>query len=152
MRSTARKERAALDGSLRAPRPKVAAPALTLWFDELTMEDLPKVGGKNASLGVLSRDLAFADIPVPVGFAVTTEAFRQFLRANALEGEIRDRIERMQRGSLSREEAGEAIREAIRAGVMPAPVREAIARAYRALVLRVPARPTGPTSEKRNNP
>lgn len=133
MRSTARKERVALDGPLRAPRPKAAAPALILWFDELRMEDLPRVGGKNASLGVLSRDLASADIPVPVGFAVTTEAFRQFLRANALEGEIRDRIERMQRGSLSREAAGEAIREAIRAGTMPAPVREAIAGAYRAL-------------------
>ncbi|MEM2990533.1 MAG: PEP/pyruvate-binding domain-containing protein [Halobacteria archaeon] len=40
---------------------------IVLWFDELTKEDIPLVGGKNANLGELIK----AGIPVPPGFAIT---------------------------------------------------------------------------------
>lgn len=56
-----------------------------VWFDQLGKEHVPLVGGKNASLGELMR----AGIPVPPGFALTTDAYRRFIEEAGLEGEIR---------------------------------------------------------------
>ena len=41
------------------------------WFDELGMKDVPLVGGKNASLGELIRNLSSKGVNVPNGFAIT---------------------------------------------------------------------------------
>lgn len=60
-----------------------------LWFDEITLKDLPKVGGKNASLGEMIRHLAGMGIKVPEGFAITTKAFRQFVDNSGLEEKIK---------------------------------------------------------------
>lgn len=54
------------------------------WFDEVTLTDLPLVGGKNASLGEMIRNLSASSIKVPRGFAVTTKAYEHFLRSNNL--------------------------------------------------------------------
>ncbi len=51
------------------------------WFDEMTLEDVPLVGGKNASLGEMYRELAPVGVMVPNGFAVTAEAYRDMLTA-----------------------------------------------------------------------
>ena len=53
------------------------------WLDTVTLDDIPLVGGKNASLGELAGSLS-ADIEVPEGFAVTAEAYRDLLESNAL--------------------------------------------------------------------
>jgi pyruvate, water dikinase len=53
------------------------------WFDEVGLDDLALVGGKNASLGELTRSLGSA-IKVPEGFAVTSEAYRRFIEKNGL--------------------------------------------------------------------
>ena len=53
------------------------------WLDTVTLDDIPLVGGKNASLGELAGSLS-ADIKVPEGFAVTAEAYRDLLEKNAL--------------------------------------------------------------------
>ncbi|TAK65118.1 phosphoenolpyruvate synthase [Methylobacter sp.] len=54
------------------------------WFNELTIEDIPSVGGKNASLGEMYRELIPQGIRIPNGFAVTAEAYRYVLdQANA---------------------------------------------------------------------
>ncbi len=50
-----------------------------LWFNELTIEDVPLVGGKNASLGEMYRELKPQGIQIPNGFAVTAEAYRYVL-------------------------------------------------------------------------
>lgn len=56
------------------------------WFNELTIEDVPLVGGKNASLGEMYRELTQQGILIPNGFAVTAEAYRYVLdQANAWE-------------------------------------------------------------------
>ena len=52
---------------------------LILWFDEIGIEDLPLVGGKNASLGEMRRELAPKGINVPNGFAITVNAYRYLL-------------------------------------------------------------------------
>lgn len=49
------------------------------WFDELTIDDIPLVGGKNASLGEMYRELNGQGVKVPNGFAVTAEAYRYLL-------------------------------------------------------------------------
>ncbi|MGZ8201242.1 MAG: phosphoenolpyruvate synthase [Methylosarcina sp.] len=49
------------------------------WFKELTIEDIPLVGGKNASLGEMYRELTPQGIPIPNGFAITAEAYRHML-------------------------------------------------------------------------
>lgn len=54
------------------------------WFDELTIDDIPLVGGKNASLGEMYRELGAEGIYVPNGFAITAEGYRYLLdRADA---------------------------------------------------------------------
>jgi pyruvate,water dikinase len=49
------------------------------WFDELTIDDVPLVGGKNASLGEMYRELTPQGIKIPNGFAITAEAYRYVL-------------------------------------------------------------------------
>lgn len=49
------------------------------WFNELTIQDIPLVGGKNASLGEMYRELATEGVIVPNGFAITAEAYRDML-------------------------------------------------------------------------
>ncbi len=57
------------------------------WFSELGVEDVPIVGGKNASLGEMYRELGRAGVRVPNGFAVTADAYRYVLdRSDAWPG------------------------------------------------------------------
>jgi pyruvate,water dikinase len=49
------------------------------WFNELTIDDVPLVGGKNASLGEMYRELTMQGIRIPNGFAITAEAYRYVL-------------------------------------------------------------------------
>ncbi|MGJ0493219.1 phosphoenolpyruvate synthase [Methylobacter sp.] len=49
------------------------------WFNELTIDDVPLVGGKNASLGEMYRELTPQGIKIPNGFAITAEAYRYVL-------------------------------------------------------------------------
>ena len=48
--------------------------AFVLWFDELGIEDVPLVGGKNASLGEMYQNLTKKGVKIPNGFAVTAYA------------------------------------------------------------------------------
>jgi pyruvate,water dikinase len=61
------------------------------WLKDLSMADLPRVGGKNASLGEMIRGLSAAGVRVPGGFATTAAAFHAFL-AGGLERRISERI------------------------------------------------------------
>ena len=54
----------------------------TRWFSEIGVEDVPVVGGKNASLGEMTRELSSLGIRIPAGYAVTAEAYRHFLEFN----------------------------------------------------------------------
>lgn len=63
------------------------------WFKELGMNDVPSVGGKNASLGEMIANLANAGISVPDGFATTADAFREHLSVNNLEKRINDALD-----------------------------------------------------------
>lgn len=59
-----------------------------LWFDQLGMHDVNIVGGKNASLGEMISNLANVGVTVPNGFATTTHAYQDFIRADGLADRI----------------------------------------------------------------
>ena len=54
-----------------------------IWFKDLGIEDVPKVGGKNAALGEMFSNLIRIGINVPDGFAVTADAYRYFAKTGA---------------------------------------------------------------------
>ena len=53
-----------------------------IWFEELGMQDVAIVGGKNASLGEMISNLHNSGIVVPSGFATTANAYKHFLQQN----------------------------------------------------------------------
>jgi len=65
---------------------------LVVFLDEVGIEDIPYVGGKNASLGEMIRHLKPKGVNVPYGFVVTAEAYRYFVKHNNLEQKIKDTL------------------------------------------------------------
>ncbi|GHE22759.1 phosphoenolpyruvate synthase [Halomonas urumqiensis] len=59
-----------------------------VWFDQLGMDDVERVGGKNASLGEMISNLSDAGVTVPGGFATTAHAYREFLSHEGLNERI----------------------------------------------------------------
>ena len=64
-----------------------------IWFDQLGMNDVETVGGKNASLGEMIANLSSVDIRVPNGFATTSNAYRDFLTSNNLSSKINSALD-----------------------------------------------------------
>ncbi|MCJ9428838.1 phosphoenolpyruvate synthase [Kordiimonas marina] len=108
--------------------------ALTLSFDSMSLDDLALVGGKNASLGELTRSLPKDGIGVPPGFAVTTEAFRLFLDQDGLREKVTGLLEGLDKSDMRAFQAtGQKIRDAVLATNIPEGVADAIRKAYRDL-------------------
>lgn len=63
-----------------------------LWYDQLGMGDVERVGGKNASLGEMISNLSNMGVSVPNGFATTADAFRAFLEQSGLNKRINDEL------------------------------------------------------------
>lgn len=105
-----------------------------LQFSEITIKDVPLVGGKNASLGEMYQKLKSRGVPVPNGFAITAEAYRYFLAANKLNTRIKQVLVGLDthnvRGLASR---GAKIRQMILDGEVPNDLARAIAEAYQKL-------------------
>jgi len=115
-------------------------PQYVVWFEDTGMGDVPRVGGKNASLGELVRSLAAAGVQVPEGFAVTAQGYWEFVRANGLERGLRGWLERYRSGEVGLAEAGHAVRELFLAAEFPPELSAAITQAYRRLSERSNAR------------
>ncbi len=109
------------------------APTFVRRFDTLTNDDVPLVGGKNASLGEMIGALKDEGIRVPDGFATTADAYWHYLDANGLEAEIRAQLAALSAGEQSLAETGAAIRERIRGGTVPNEMANAVRAAYHAL-------------------
>ena len=103
------------------------------WFEDLASEDVPSVGGKNASLGEMIGALGEQGVRVPGGFATTAQAYRAFLEANDIEHEMRSYLEELQSGAESLQAVGKRIRRLFRRGEFPEEVAERIREAYRQL-------------------
>jgi pyruvate,water dikinase len=100
-----------------------------LWFSELTKNDIPLVGGKNANLGEMLQ----AKIPVPPGFAITAQAYEEFLTKTGIAQKIYKIIDETVtdvNSPAQYEEASKKIRSLIEATSMPVEIKKSIREAY----------------------
>jgi len=108
--------------------------ALLIQFGQLGIKDVPKVGGKNASLGEMYQKLTPLGIRIPDGFAVTSAAFRLFLEENRLKEAIEDQLDRLDLKRFSNlREVSAAIKSLILKAEVPDSVAEELLKAYHAL-------------------
>lgn len=101
------------------------------WFDELSIDDVPSVGGKNASLGEMYRELGRQGINVPNGFAITADAYRTLLdQAGAWEA-LHQALDGLDPDNV-RDLATRArqAREIVYAAPLPQPLEQEILTAY----------------------
>jgi pyruvate,water dikinase len=102
-----------------------------IWFDNLGMDDVGKVGGKNASLGEMISNLASAGVRVPGGFATTAEAYREFLAQDQLDRRINELLANLNTDDVvALAEAGSTIRQWIIDTPLPQELEGAITEAY----------------------
>jgi pyruvate, water dikinase len=106
------------------------------WFEKLSSKDVEMVGGKNASLGEMVKNLKKQGIEVPDGFATTADAYWQYLEANDLKEKITSYLKKMEAGENSLAKSGKAIRNLFRKGSFPEETAEAICGAYHELCQR----------------
>ncbi len=110
---------------------------IILWFEEISKEDVPIVGGKNANLG----EMLNAGIPVPPGFAVTAYAYKRFIEETGIRDKIYEILRsRVPAGAAKPEdyiEASKEIRKLIESAPMPKDIEDEIRKAYRELSRRV---------------
>ena len=101
------------------------------WFEELSLRDIPLVGGKNASLGEMYGELSSQGVKVPNGFAITAEAYRFFLREAQLDQRIQDLLHGLDTHDISNlRQRGRQVRQAMLAAALPATLEMAILEAY----------------------
>nr|WP_136249602.1 phosphoenolpyruvate synthase [Ningiella ruwaisensis] len=82
-----------------------------LWYQELGMDDVSRVGGKNASLGEMISNLSNAGVQVPGGFATTAHAFNEFLVQSGVEAKIHEVLDALDVDDVNAlAKAGEQIR------------------------------------------
>ncbi len=85
-----------------------------LRLDQVGMDDIEKVGGKNASLGEMLQELSGARVKVPNGFATTALAYKEFLTHGGLEDQIKDKLDQLDTNNIQNlKDAGKAIRDLI---------------------------------------
>lgn len=103
-----------------------------LFFDEITQKDMPRVGGKNASLGEIMLALSRRQVRIPMGFAVTTEAYTRHLEANELVAPLKKILAPLGKNPTIEvlQKAGEAARDLIVSVPLPTDVAEEIVTAY----------------------
>ncbi|MCY9836214.1 phosphoenolpyruvate synthase [Aeromonas media] len=100
-----------------------------LWYEQLGMQDVERVGGKNASLGEMISNLSGAGVSVPGGFATTAFAFNEFLELSGLNGKIHDLLDSLDVDDIAAlNKAGQQIRD----WVVDAPFQPALEQAVRA--------------------
>jgi pyruvate, water dikinase len=113
-------------------------PEFVLALADLTLDDLPRVGGKTASLGELIRELESAGVRVPPGFAVTAAAYEAVLEQGSVSADLRELLAGLDVGDVTDlARRGRAAREMIVAAGLPEPVRAAVRSAYAELRERV---------------
>jgi len=116
----------------RMPEAPVSSPYI-VWFEDYTEDDRPRVGGKNASLGSMTT----AGLPVPPGFAITTDAFETLRADPVLVDLVRAQVASHDADDPHKlREVSWTIRSAIEAHPIPEDVEHAIRSAYAAFSAR----------------
>ena len=104
------------------------------FFEELSIDDIPQVGGKNASLGEMYHHLRPQGVNLPNGVATTADAYRYFLEQAGLNQGITEALQGLDVTNVhDLARRGAAIREMIVAATLPQDFQDEILRAYREL-------------------
>ena len=102
-----------------------------LWFKEIGINDVPLVGGKNASLGEMYQHLSSKGIQVPNGFAITAEAYKHLLKDAGIEDAIKEALADLDTSDINNlRERGKKVREIILNAKFPEDLEEEIKKAY----------------------
>ncbi|MEA2055594.1 MAG: phosphoenolpyruvate synthase [Candidatus Thermoplasmatota archaeon] len=104
----------------------------TRWFEDLTIGDVPSVGGKNASLGEMIRTLGEKGVQVPSGFAVTAYAYKYMMEKEGVDKKIEEILSGLDTHNVNNlAERGEKIRNLIKITSIPPELEEEIRRRYK---------------------
>jgi len=104
------------------------------FFSEISAEDTPLVGGKNANLGEMYNKLADVGVPVPNGFAITAEGYDYFIKFNNLEEKIYKILKDLDINNIENlHKTGEEIRNLIKRREFPEDLKEEILTAFQKL-------------------
>lgn len=105
-----------------------------LWFNQLRIEDVPTVGGKNASLGEMYQTLGKKGVKVPNGFAITAHAYHYLLEKGGVKAEIKKALQGLNTHDMhDLTRRGAKVREIILATPFPPELAEEIKIAYKKL-------------------
>lgn len=103
-----------------------------LWFNELSIHEVPLVGGKNASLGEMYRNLTKQGVNIPNGFAVTAYAYRYLLEKAGIKKEIKRILSDLNTHNMKNlQERGHKVRELILKAHFPKELELEIIAAYK---------------------
>lgn len=104
------------------------------WFKDLTIKDIPSVGGKNASLGEMYAKLTSKGMKVPNGFALTADVYWDFIKENKLDKRIKETLKGLDKKNVHElSVVGNKIRKMILQGKFSAEVEKQITDAYKEL-------------------
>jgi pyruvate,water dikinase len=102
------------------------------WFEEIGAKDIALVGGKNASLGEMVRNLGKKGVSVPSGFAITAEAYKYVVKEAGISQKIKDILADLDTNDMENlAERGEKIRNLIAHSPLPKALEEEIRICYR---------------------
>lgn len=102
------------------------------WFEDLRIEDVPSVGGKNASLGEMIRTLGEKGVNVPSGFAITAYAYKYMIEKAGIDTKIREILSDLNTHDVHNlAERGGKIRNLIKSTPIPPELEEVIRQEYR---------------------
>ncbi|KAI8805473.1 phosphoenolpyruvate synthase [Cladochytrium replicatum] len=108
-----------------------------LWFDDVGLKDIPVVGGKNASLGEMIRQLGAKGVSVPGGYATTAHAYRYYIKQTGIGPKLREILSNLDTTNVrALREAGQAARQLILETPFPLDFNEAIVQSYRQMCKR----------------
>lgn len=108
-----------------------------LWFNQLGMESIDEVGGKNASLGEMISHLNEVGVQVPDGFATTATSFRSFLAYNSLDKRIAKRLDHLEADDVDAlNQASSEIRQWIMGQLFPPELEHSIKQAVSELEIK----------------
>ncbi|HEY5688611.1 MAG TPA: phosphoenolpyruvate synthase [Yeosuana sp.] len=100
-------------------------------FNEINLNDIPIVGGKNASLGEMYNQLSKKGVRIPNGFATTSAAFWEFLKENKIQESLKDLLKQLDKRNYSNlKTIGEQARTLILNGKFSSVFKEEIEHAY----------------------
>jgi len=109
----------------------------TKWFEDLGIKDVPSVGGKNASLGEMIRNLGQKGVRVPSGFAITAYAYKYMIEKAGIDLKIKEILTGLDTHNMADlAKRGEKIRDLIKNTPIPPELEEDIRKHYREMEFR----------------